>query len=461
MLSVFALALWSSRNLSITTVLALALLLVTAIDPWAVNAPGFWLSFGAVAVIAYALGGRLAKSHWFWDAIKTQWAVTLGLTPVLLVLFNQISLISPLANAFAIPLVSLVIVPLSLMGSLLPIDGVLHLAAWLMTETTHLLTWLSQMPLATYSQAAPPIWAFICSLFGVLWLLLPRGFPLKWLGFIFVLPVFLIQAPAIKNGEIKVSVLDAGQGLSVVLQTKSHTLLYDTGAQYSAQSDAGSRIIVPFLRGEGIAKLDGLVVSHDDNDHSGGAASVLALTPVDWVASSITDTTHQPFVLLPKHRKCFAGQTWAWDGVRFDVLHPSLQDYENAQLKDNNRSCVIKVTSRFGSILLTGDIEKEAERLLLERYGERIESDLMTVPHHGSKTSSTHHFVEMVNPIYAVFTVGYLNRFGHPKALITARYDDLNVVTERTDQTGEVSFNISKELTTENWRETRQRYWMD
>ena len=465
MLTVFAVALWSSRHLSITTVLALALLIVTLLDPWAVNAPGFWLSFGAVAVMTYALGDKLAKSHWFWDAVKTQWAVTVGLMPVLLVLFNQISLISPLANAFAIPLVSLIIVPLSLIGSLLSIDSALHIAAWLMTEMTQLLAWLANQPLATYSQASPPVWAFLASVFGVSWLLLPRGFPLKWLGVIFILPLFLVQAPLITNGQMKVTILDVGQGLSVVVQTRRHTLLYDTGPQYSAQNDSGNRIIVPYLRGEGISRLNGLVVSHDDNDHSGGAKSVLAMIPVNWIISSISDANLLPFVLLAKHRKCYAGQTWLWDGVRFDVLYPSLSDYDNLNTdknpKDNNKSCVVKVTSQHGSVLLTGDIEKESEAKLLERYGDALESDLMTVPHHGSKTSSSSAFLALVDPVYAVFTVGYLNRFGHPKSLITQRYDDLKIATERTDESGAVSFNFGTDITTQNWRDAHHRYWLN
>ena len=288
MLITFALALLIGRNLAISRVLAMALLVVVLFDPWAVIAPGFWLSFGAVAIIAYVTVARLQLAHWFKEAINTQWAITLGLLPLLIYMFGQTSIISPIANAFAIPIISLVVVPLAILGGLLHLDFILHAAHFVLEACMQGLSWLATFPL--WQQAAPPMWTVLIAIFGVLWMLLPRGFPQRWLGLIMLLPLFFVDSPKPEIGEMHVAVLDVGQGLAVTIQTANHALLYDAGPRYSAQSDAGSKIVVPFLRGQGVKKLDGFIVSHDDDDHRGGVASVLAQVPVGWVASSFEMT---------------------------------------------------------------------------------------------------------------------------------------------------------------------------
>jgi competence protein ComEC len=460
MLAVIALALWSGRNVAMARVLACALLLVVVLDPWAVLAPGFWLSFGAVAVIAYAMGGRIGRPHWLREAIHTQWAVSLGLVPLLLVLFQQVSIISPLANAFAIPLISLVVVPLTLLGSLLPLDWPLELAHLVMTACMHCLQWLATLPMSTWQQHAPPSWTLLLAMLGVLWILLPRGFPMRWLGLIALLPMFLLQPPRPQYGAMKVAVLDVGQGLAVVVETASRILLYDTGPRYSSQSDSGSRIVVPYLRGEGISHLDGLVISHDDNDHSGGMLSVLSQVPITWFASSLAKP---PELDALRHMPCYAGQSWVWDGVRFDMLHPDLSSYQDANIKDNNRSCVLRVASRFGSVLLTGDIERQAENDLLRVAPDSLAADVLVVPHHGSKTSSTVDFVAAVQPRAAIFTVGYRNRFGHPKQAVLERYEQIGSQAYRSDQDGAVllDFFSKNGITITRWRSQARRYWQD
>jgi competence protein ComEC len=459
MLAVFGFALWQSRSVSISRVLSYALLLVTLIDPWAVLAPGFWLSFGAVAVMSYAAGGRLGRPHWLREAMHVQWAVTLGLIPLLLVLFQQFSIISPVANAVAIPLISLVVVPLTLLGSFLPIDWPVQLAHSIMTLCFEGLQWLALWPLSTWQQHAPAPWTLPAALVGILWLLLPRGVPLRWLGLFGLLPMFLLVPTSPPLGAMQVSVLDVGQGLAVVVRTKTHKLLYDTGPRYSSQSDSGSRIIIPYLRGEGLAKLDGLVVSHNDDDHSGGALSVLSQVPVAWLASSLPATA--PELQSVKHLPCFAGQNWMWDDVRFEMVYPDYASYENANLKDNDRSCVLKVTSQFGSLLLTGDIEAKAEGVLLEAQSNLLKSDVLIAPHHGSKTSSTPDFVATVEPAITIFTVGYLNRFGHPKAQIVDRYEAINSRIYRSDQDGAVLLDFTEKqgITIQRWRQQAKHYW--
>jgi len=458
MLSVIALALWSGRDIAMRQVLAAALLAVVVLDPWAVLAPGFWLSFGAVALIAYTMAGRLGQPHWLKEAAKIQWAVSLGLVPLLLMLFNQVSIISPIANAFAIPLVSLVVVPLTLAGSLLPLGWLLGIAHEVMSWCMAALQWLSALPVSIWQQHAPVAWTLPLAILGVLWLLLPRGFPLRSLGLVMLAPMFLVQLPTPAVGQMKVAVLDVGQGLAVVVRTANHVLLYDAGPRYSGQSDSGTRVVVPYLRGEGVGHLDGMVVSHQDNDHAGGMRSVLEQVRPDWLASSLPKTMLQP--LTGRHIPCFAGQSWTWDGVSFDMRYPALESYGEPP-KSNNRSCVLHVRSPYGSLLLPGDIERKAERELTAADAD-LAADVLVVPHHGSKTSSTPEFIRRVNPQMAIFTVGYRNRFGHPKPAILARYQDIGSRAYRSDADGALLIDFTDAgIEVTQWRSQAHRYWQD
>ncbi|MCX7627500.1 MAG: DNA internalization-related competence protein ComEC/Rec2 [Methylophilaceae bacterium] len=460
MLAVVAWALWTNRNVGILLVLCWALFAVTWLDPWAVLAPGFWLSFGAVAAMLYAGSGRLREAHWLTAAARAQWAVTLGLTPLLLALFQQVSVVSPLANAFAIPLVSLVVVPLTLLGALVPVDSILLAAHQIMAWSMAPLEYLSGLPDAVWQQHAPLSWTVVLAVLGVLWMLLPRGFPARWLGVPAMAPMFLLLPSAPSPGEARVAVLDVGQGLSVVVQTMRHALLYDAGSRFGAESDSGNWVIIPFLRHAGIQRLDGLIVSHDDIDHSGGAASVLEAVAVDWFVSSLPPE-HALLADAPDARLCFAGQTWEWDGVRFEMLHPSWESYGVAGYKDNDRGCVLKVTSAYGSLLLPADIERGAEAELLERVPETLSADVLVVPHHGSKTSSSVEFLSAVQPSVAIFTVGYRNRFGHPKAEVVARYRDLGSRIYRSDVHGAIRLDFRPQgITIQTWRQNRPRYWL-
>ncbi len=460
MLAVVAAALWWGRSISVSLILCWALFVTTLMDPWAVLSPGFWLSFGAVAVMVYAASGRLTRPHWVREAINIQWAVTLGLIPLLLALFQQVSIVSPLANAFAIPLISLVVVPLTLLGAVIPVDAILLLAHQIMAWCMVLLQWLSSLPTADWQQHAPPSWTILLAMTGVLWMLLPRGFPARWLGMLPCLPMFLLLPARPGPGELRVSVLDVGQGLAVVAQTAQHALLYDAGSRYSQDADSGSWIVVPFLRGAGIGRLDGFIVTHDDIDHSGGAASVLDAVPVSWFASSLP-AGHDLLATAPAQRACFAGQRWQWDGVSFEMLHPAWPSDRRVDVKDNDLGCVLKITSAYGSLLLPADIEHGAEQELLERLPESLNADVLVAPHHGSKTSSTVEFLEAVKPSVSIFTVGYRNRFGHPKAEIVDRYRALNSRLYRSDEDGAVLLDFSADgIVIRTWRGIRPRYWL-
>lgn len=461
MLAVVAAALWWGRSVSVSLVLCWALFIVTVLDPWAVLSPGFWLSFGAVAVMMFAGSGRLARPHWLREAANVQWAVTLGLIPLLLAMFQQVSIVSPLANAFAIPLVSLVVVPLTLLGALIPVDAILLAAHQVMSWCMLLLQWMSSLPDAVWQQHAPLAWTIPLAMLGILWLLLPRGVPARWLGVMPCLPMFLLLPRMPAPGELQVTVLDVGQGLAVVAQTAHHALLYDAGARYSADADSGSWIVVPFLRGAGIGQLDGFIVSHDDLDHSGGAASVLDALPVGWFASSLP-ASHELLAAAPQSRPCFAGQNWQWDDVRFEILHPTWASYGVPDFKDNYRSCVLKITSPHGSLLLPADIEHDAEQELVELLQpETLATDVLVSPHHGSKTSSTEDFLTAVNPSVSIFTVGYRNRFGHPKPEIVDRYRALGSRLYRSDDDGAVLLNFAADgIGIRTWRAVRPRYWL-
>jgi competence protein ComEC len=294
---------------------------------------------------------------------------------------------------------------------------------------------------------------------------------MRWLGLVGFLPMFLIVPDRPMLGDMKVTVLDVGQGLSVVVQTATRSLLYDAGPKYNEQSDAASRIVVPFLRGEGVSKLDGFIVSHNDNDHSGGMLSVLALMPVAWLSSSLPEDAGIP--QLQKKIRCFSGQTWMWDGVLFEILHPSIESYDDATIKDNHRSCVLKVISKSGSILITGDIEKHDEFNLVSLDAEKLKSDVMIVPHHGSKTSSTLSFMQAASPSISIFTTGYLNRYKHPNPQVLESYQAIDSVLYRSDYDGAIEMRFIRhsevgqskgnqsKIYLLSWRNQYKRYWQD
>jgi competence protein ComEC len=466
MLTVAAVGLWLARPGSASLVWLWALAVVLAWDPWAMLAPGFWLSFGAVGLLLYIGVGRVGPGSSLSAAARAQWAITLGLVPLMLMLFQQVSLISPLANAVAIPVVTFIVVPLTLASVVLPWDLLIVAAHQVFAWLAVLLEYLSALPAAVWQQHAPPLWAVLAGALGVLWLLAPRGLPGRALGFAWLLPLFLIVPLAPPPGTFRVTVLDVGQGLAVLVQTHAHALLYDTGPRYNEAADAGDRIIAPMLRATGIARLDALIVSHQDSDHSGGALSLLHTVPVNWLASSLpadNAIVRERIDRGEQTLRCGAGQHWRWDDVEFTLLHPVEANYVNPKLKANDLSCVLRVGNAAGSALLTGDIEARTEADLIRRDAAALRANLLIVPHHGSRTSSTPAFISAVAPEVAVFTPGYRNRFGHPRPEIVARYVDVGVRTYRTDYDGALTFAFAPAtgLSPRIERDVDRRYWRD
>jgi competence protein ComEC len=460
MLCTLALALWLRRNVPARVALSLALALVLLLDPWAVLAAGFWLSFGAVALLFYVGTGRLDPGHWLAQWGRAQWAMSLGMLPLLLALFQQCSLVAPLANAVAIPLVSFVITPLVLAATLPGFEFLLAPAHGLTAPLMALVEWLGAVPWAVWQQHAPPAWATALALLGTLWLLLPRGFPARWLGLVLYLPLFFVPPPRPAAGEWRLVVLDVGQGLAAHVQTRDHDLIFDTGPAFSPDANSGNRILVPYLRAAGVRALDGLIISHQDKDHSGGAESLIDAVPTGWLLSSL-DVAVEP-AQAPSRTHCRDGQHWEWDGVRFEMLHPVTAAYADPTPKTNDMSCVLRVSSPRGTALLGADIEAKSEAALLARHGNTLKADVLLVPHHGSRTSSTAAFVQAVGARYAVFPVGYRNRFGHPKDEVVERYRASGATLLRTDREGAVSVSFAGEgIGVREERAVRRRYWQE
>lgn len=460
MLAVVGAALWLGMTESASAVLGVALLVVLLLDPWAVLAPGFWLSFGAVAVIMFVSTGRAGRPHWLASWAKVQVAVTLALIPPLLAMFQQVSLVSPVANAVSIPVVSLLVAPLALIGVVMPFDFILHLSHGVMGWCMAVLEALGALPEAVWQQHAPPAWTVLAAVAALAWLLAPRGLPARWLGVAGLLPLFTVAPAPLRAGDVEVVVLDVGQGVSALVRTARHALLYDTGPTYSSGADSGSRIITPYLRGAGVRRLEGMIVSHDDDDHTGGAASVLQALPVGWVLSSLPDLDPLP-LLADQAFRCHAGQSWEWDEVRFAMLHPTRESYDDPSVKDNDRSCVLKIDARGGQVLLPADIERRSEEELVRRARDALRAEVLIAPHQGSRTSSIHEFLSAVNPQIVVFPVGYRNRFGHPHRNVVGRYQDIGTRIYRTDRDGAVAIAIRAEgvISVTPYRAVYRRYW--
>jgi competence protein ComEC len=475
MLTVGAWGLWLGRPGTAAIVWLWSLVAVLIWDPWASLAPGFWLSFGAVGLLLFAGCGRLSSrpvsslrgrvKRTLCEGARTQWVVTIGLVPATLALFQQFSLVSAIANAVAIPAVTLAIVPLALSGIVLPLDAIWLTAHALLSLLMTFLQALAALPSAVWVQHAPALWTVIVGTLGVVLLIAPRGVPGRCLGVVWLLPVFLVRPAPLPVNAFRLTALDVGQGLAVVVETARHALVYDTGPRVGDTIDAGGRIVAPYLRAAGIGALDALVISHQDLDHAGGALSLLQTVPVTvlWSSLPVESAIVARASLRGTAWRCRAGQSWHWDGVTFTVLFPPLSQYSEPSVKTNDLSCVLRIDSPYGSALLTGDIEAVSEAWLLRERADALRADALVVPHHGSKTSSTPPFVAAVAPRMAVFTPGYRNRFGHPRAEVVARYARMDARLFRTDLDGAVILTFAPDATRGAivQRETQRRYWYD
>ncbi|HEX4584096.1 MAG TPA: DNA internalization-related competence protein ComEC/Rec2 [Burkholderiaceae bacterium] len=496
MLATVAVALLLRLQLGAAAILSMAAAVVCLWDPWAVTATGFWLSFGAVASIFLVCHGRLQDSSAFrhadtragtwrerlrsWcsslrgplhEAARVQAAVTIGLVPLTLVLFQQVSLISPIANAVAIPLVSYLVTPLALLGALvcclgqplLPAaQGLLHGSDALFDLLAALLNWLVQLPCAWLAFAAPPVWAVAVAGLGICWLLAPAGWPLRWVGAAWLVPVFVMPAERPQAGALWLTALDVGQGMALVLETADATLVFDTGPKVSEEADAGARVIVPYLRARGIDRVALLVVSHLDSDHSGGARSLADAIKVERVLTSI-DRGDPVLPAAGDVQRCEAGQRTHVGSLQLAVLNPPAALYDRPRATTNSKSCV--VLAQLGPIraLLTGDVPAREEAGMIADFGSALQAQVLVAPHHGSKTSSSEAFVDAVRPSWVSVQAGYRSRFGHPHPEVLARYAQRGARVVRSDWSGAARWRFGPDgsVALEQWRLDHARYWLN
>jgi competence protein ComEC len=441
-------------------VLCLAVIGTLVLDPLAVLSAGWWLSFWAVAMIIYTTSGRHGPAGLWHKWTRVHIILAISMLPVLLVFFQQASLVAPLANIIAVPWVSLLVIPAALVGTLLLfISGtagglLLTLAARLMDILWPFLTWLGSLEFSRLQQHQPLHWTWLPATAGICLLFAPRGFPGKWLGLVMLLPLLGARPPAPGVGEAWVTLLDVGQGLSTVVRTRDHTLVYDGGPAYNPGFDAGRSVVVPYLRSQGIGRIDKLFVSHGDNDHMGGIASIVKELPVSDLEAGIPE-----LLTMRKASQCHRGEQWEWDGVGFSVLHPDERSYG----KGNNASCVVRIETEGGRrVLLTGDIEAEPERILVKELRDRLPADVLVVPHHGSLTSSSPAFVAAVHPAYALFPTGYRNRYRFPRGPVLARYRQAGSVRLDTALQGAITVKLRPgglPPDAESFRCSHPRYW--
>lgn len=442
------------RRFFIQDLLAVSVLLILLIDPFAALSAGFYLSFFAVILILIAVGQRFPSHRWHW--LKIHLWICIGMIPLSLMFFGETSLIAPVANIIAIPVIGFIIVPMLLLA-IICLSFSNSLALWLFKLADLLLNylwygldWLATHNPLLWQQATLPNWMLLLSLIALVILLLPRGLPGRWLATFALLPLLFYQVNRPATGEMRFTVLDVGQGLSAVVETKHHTLVFDTGRYYSPQFDMGSAVILPYLKSRGIQRVDTVIISHSDLDHRGGLHSLAAVMPIDQLLSSAPEA-------IRGASPCLSGQHWQWNEVRFEILNPAA----TSTASDNNRSCVLKVSSQHFSVLLTGDIEKQAEKALVERYAQRLSADILSVPHHGSRTSSTQDFINTVSPQIASFSVGLNNPYHFPAKSVLKRYLNNNITLTRTDLDGAQIFSWDKNtgIVVIKWREQGQSLW--
>ena len=472
---------------------------VLAWDPWALLQPGFWLSFVAVGILMASdpsrrqrledapKGDGPAAPSWregvqtmsilhhlgagwrqAWGLgalrplgalLREQATVTVALAPLTLLFFGQVSLVGLLANVLAIPWVTLVITPLAMLGVM--VSGFWDLASVALRPMSGILGWLSDWPWASVSRAMPPWWLAALALLGAVGLVLRMPLSWKLLCLPLMWPALFWTAARPLHGQVELLAADVGQGNAVLVRTARHSLLFDAGPRYSSESDAGHRVLVPLLAQMG-ERLDVLMLSHRDSDHTGGAAAVLAMQKGAALWTSLEDE-HPLHALRPAWTRCQAGQSWVWDGVRFEVLHPFAADGPSAELarrpkpKPNELSCVLHIVSAKGSALLTGDIEHAQEWTLVQQGLAPV--DVLLAPHHGSKTSSSLPFLLALQPRLALVQAGYRNRFGHPAPEVVARYRAQGIALVESTRCGAATWRSQAPDTVECERPQRRRYW--
>jgi len=453
MITVVVCARWMRRRIHVADSLALAALIIVVADPLSLLAAGFWLSFAGVAWLIWCLPER---RHWLSGFLSAQLVASIGLLPLTVMLFAQASAAGPLANLLAIPCWTLAVVPVALIGTALEAvwsgsgQWAWHWAAYCFEFSLPPLDWLAHSRFALWWLPQAHWLALPLALLAALCLLLPRKVPGKPLALLLWLPLLYPAREVPKHGELQLILLDVGQGLSVLIRTAKHQLLYDTGPAIRDGFDAGDRVVVPALRALGVRQLDRIIISHGDNDHAGGAEAVAAVFPVaHWQVPPGLEWKHAA-------QPCYSGQSWQWDGVHFTFLHP---DHYFPYLR-NESSCVLRIETAYGSVLLTGDIGQLIEQRLLKVQAEALQADVVFVPHHGSSSASHDAFIVATGAQLALVSAGYNNRFAHPRREVIQRWQHHGAEVLNTAQSGAIWVWLDAQgLSVREQRIYRARLW--
>lgn len=440
----------------------LAATAVLLIEPLAVRQPGFWLSFAACAVLIYSFSGQPGRVGVFRQLVWAQVAIAIGLTPVLLYLFQQWSPLAPLINFIAIPLVTLLL-PAAL-GSMLILSLWSAPGGALLAGLARLLEWgwqaliWAQGLLSPLTTTGPtPLWALVLALCGAILVLLPRAVACRWSGLILWLPLLFAQSGTPEKGAFNLTLFDVGQGLAVLVETQQHRLIYDAGPRFRSGFTAAKAAIVPYLHRQGIRRLDSLVISHADIDHAGGQEVLEA----EFQMTTALSGSHR----VVARKRCQAGMSWVWDEVEFRILHPDDREPDNrvpnSHQSENNRSCVLQIDNGQHRVLLTGDIEEEVERLLVERYAQQLSSATLVASHHGSGSSTTEVFLDQVNPQLVLISSGWRNRYGHPHPKVIARLQKRRIEWLNTATQGAIQLRVSAggDASITKARDSLSGYW--
>jgi competence protein ComEC len=430
----------------------LALNGILLMDPLASLQPGFWLSFAAVAILIFTFGGRLGPWRWWQTWTRAQWLIAIGLCPLLLVLGLPISVSGPAANLLAVPWISLVVLPPALLGTvLLPVpyvgEGLLWLAGGLIDWLFKGLAMLAgEIP--AWVPKAIPLWVWGLGALGAFLLLLPRGVPLRPLGWPMLLLLVFPPRAELPEGIADVWQLEVGQGLAILVRTRHHTLLYDAGPRFG-DFDLGERVVLPSLRKLGVETLDLMLISHADADHAGGARAVANGMTVKQVLSG--DPAGLPVELHAS--ACEAGLQWTWDGVKFQLWQwPSATD-------SNQKSCVLQIEANGERLLLTGDIDTAAEKALLDSP-LAVATDWLQAPHHGSRSSSSMALLNVLQPNAVLISRGHGNSFGHPHPTVMARYRKRGMAIYDSAEQGAIHLQLGQFASPSSMRLER-RFWRD
>ncbi len=458
----------SKKHYPIWNLYTYALFAVLIMNPLSVLSIGFWLSFIAVAIILYGVKNykSLAKIP---RMFYIQLLISFAMLPMLLWFFSSFGFSSFIANIIAIPIVSFIALPSSLLGATLALLDFNLLANWLFYIANYslyimieVLEYLKNINIFDnqlyYHYGINSIWQLLLIIICFVIIFLPKGLKFRRFGFISLLALFSYnKSLGLENNGFIVEVMDSGQGLAIIIKTKNHNLLFDTGFSSISGFNIGDSVVMPYMFKNNIRKIDTVIISHSDNDHIGGLRYINGQIAIGEIFTSMPKEVKK-IVNISNIKTCNRGQNWTYDNIKFSILHPN-KSYRLTNKKRNNNSCVLKISNGKYSILITADIEKNAEKYLIKTATKDLKADILLMPHHGSNTSSTYKFLMTVSPTIAINSSGYKNRFSHPSNKVLTRYKTLKIPIYDTQCSGQITLNIADNIIISETRKNNKNYW--